>query len=459
MKRIGSILAWVLPPLLLVALGITAYFTQDQWKGLLSEPTVPTVADDPHAGHAHGALGDAIVLTPQARDNLNLKIGTVATGTYWEKLSMPGEVTEIPGRSDLALTTQVAGIIEEVFALPGQAVRPGDALFTIRITDDDVITAQSAMLNAIQRMKINQAEINRITPLVPNSVPQSTLLKVKYEQDTLEVQRNLHKQELIAHGLSDAQIEEVANGRIILKALTIRVPDANGGEPTRAVSSPSSDESETIYTVASVEGYRGRNVNAGDLLGMLATHGRLLVRGHAFEKESGSIERALVNNWPVTVEFVVGETEPLIRSDMEILFTENVISAGSRTLEFYLSLDNDIVARRSGKDGGDYISWRFKPGQQARLMVPARKWDGVIVLPTEAVTEEGPNAYAFTVNGKKLERRAVHRLYRDAGNVVVADDGSLFMGQRIALNNAYQLNLALKKQQGSGADPHAGHMH
>lgn len=89
-----------------------------------------------------------------------------------------------------------------------------------------------------------------------------------------------------------------------------------------------------------------------------------------------------------------------------------------------------------------------------------KQWDGVIVLPARAVTEEGPDAFAFAVNGKKLERRQVHVVYQDGRNVVVANDGALFPGEPVALNNAYQLNLALKKQQGGGgADPHAGHMH
>ena len=325
------------------------------------------------------------------------------------------------------------------------------------------------MVNAIQQMKVNQAEINRIKPLVPDSVPEATLLKLTYEQQRLEVQRDLHKQELLAHGLGDEQIEQVGDGRVILKELMVQAPmpirkQARGtsvpvAEQLPRSSDPSSDASETIYTVASVVAYRGQIVNRGDQLGMLADHGRLLVRGHAFEKESDAVERALIEHWPISVEFVVGETVPLTRDDLEILYTENIIAAGSRTMEFFLDLNNDIVARRKGSDENDYISWRFKPGQQARLFVPVRKWTDVIVLPTEAVTEEGPDAYAFSVSGKELERRAVHVLYRDARNVVVEDNGAFFPGEQVALNNAYQLNLALKKQQGGGVDPHAGHMH
>ena len=137
MNRIVSIVLWALPPIILVAIGMTAYLTRDRWEAWLPGTTAEAGQEesaDPHAGHDHGAPVDAIVLSKEAKQNLGLLLGTITKGEYWQKLPMPGEVVEIPGRSDLVLTSRVAGVIDEVFALPGQAVRPGDPLFTIRIT-------------------------------------------------------------------------------------------------------------------------------------------------------------------------------------------------------------------------------------------------------------------------------------------------------------------------------------
>ena len=470
MKKLLAVASWALPPLVLIAVGVAGYATRDRWESWLPDANIGEAQEHPvdaHAGHDHGDAGDAIVLSDRARRNLGLEVGTIEVGTYWQKLPIPGEVVEIPGRSDLALTSRVAGVVDEVYVLPGQAVRPGRPLFKIQITGDEVITAQSAMVNAIQQTKVNQAEIDRITPLVPNVVPEATLLKIQYDQQKLAVQRDLHEQELRAHGLSDEQIRRVAAGNAILKELTVTAPvpvaSTAGQIPDPVVSlapsSPAADQPDTVYSVASVEAYRGRLVQSGDHLGTLADHADLLVRGHAFEKEGDSVERALVQNWPITVEFVGGD-RPTVRDGLSVLYTENVVAAGSRTVEFFLALRNEVVGRREGPAGGEYLSWRFKPGQQARLFVPVKQWDGVIVLPARAVTEEGPDAFAFAVNGKKLERRQVHVVYQDGRNVVVANDRALFPGEPVALNNAYQLNLALKKQQGGGgADPHAGHMH
>jgi hypothetical protein len=43
--------------------------------------------------------------------------------------------------------------------------------------------------------------------------------------------------------------------------------------------------------------------------------------------------------------------------------------------------------------------------------------------------------------------------------VVIANDGGLFPGDRIALSAAQQLQVAIKNKAGGGIDPHAGHNH
>jgi hypothetical protein len=49
--------------------------------------------------------------------------------------------------------------------------------------------------------------------------------------------------------------------------------------------------------------------------------------------------------------------------------------------------------------------------------------------------------------------------FRDQFSAVVANDGSLYPGDEIAMNAAHQLLVALKNKSGGGVDPHAGHSH
>jgi hypothetical protein len=53
----------------------------------------------------------------------------------------------------------------------------------------------------------------------------------------------------------------------------------------------------------------------------------------------------------------------------------------------------------------------------------------------------------------------VHVQYRDQTSVVIANDGSLFTGDVVAMRSAHQMQMALKNKSGGGVDPHAGHNH
>jgi hypothetical protein len=81
------------------------------------------------------------------------------------------------------------------------------------------------------------------------------------------------------------------------------------------------------------------------------------------------------------------------------------------------------------------------------------------VLPAEAVAREGAESYVFQENGDQFERVPVHVRYRDQQTAVIANDGSLYPGDIIALRSAHQLQMALKNKSGGGVDPHAGHNH
>ena len=81
------------------------------------------------------------------------------------------------------------------------------------------------------------------------------------------------------------------------------------------------------------------------------------------------------------------------------------------------------------------------------------------MLPIDAVAQEGAEFYVFLENGDHFDRVPVHVEYSDQYSVVIANDGSLFSGDAIALSGAHQMQVALKNKAGGGVDPHAGHNH
>ena len=113
----------------------------------------------------------------------------------------------------------------------------------------------------------------------------------------------------------------------------------------------------------------------------------------------------------------------------------------------------------TSQTGADMLPGGYRPGQRTQLLIPVETWSERIVLPVAAVVQEGAEAYVFTANGDHFDRRTVHVEYKNQLSVVIANDGSLFPGDAVALSGARQLQLALKNRAGGTIDPHAGHNH
>ena len=133
----------------------------------------------------------------------------------------------------------------------------------------------------------------------------------------------------------------------------------------------------------------------------------------------------------------------------------NTIDPVSRTFGFQLPLTNP--SRAVTRDGRIVLLWRFRPGQKVRLHVRVEKLDHVFVLPTDAVTREGADAYVFRQNGVLYERKPIRVIHQNRQHVVIANDGSVSPGIFIAQSAATQLNRVLKGQ--GGTTPSGVHVH
>jgi hypothetical protein len=94
-----------------------------------------------------------------------------------------------------------------------------------------------------------------------------------------------------------------------------------------------------------------------------------------------------------------------------------------------------------------------------QIRVPVETWPDRIVLPAQAVAQDGVENYVFRANGAHFDREPVHVEHRDPEWVVIANDGTLFEGDRVAMTAAQQLQLTIKNKSGGAVDPHAGHNH
>jgi cobalt-zinc-cadmium efflux system membrane fusion protein len=203
----------------------------------------------------------------------------------------------------------------------------------------------------------------------------------------------------------------------------------------------------------------GEQVVAGQELCVLADQCELLIEGRAFEDDAVRLQNAAKEGWSVEAKLMASEKLTEKIQGLKILYLADRIDPESRAFRFYIRLPNSIALDQRPSDERRYIEWRFKPGQRMQLRVPVEEWPNCIVLPIDAVVDEGAEMFVYRQNGDHFDRVSIHVEYRDREFVVVANDGALFPGDIVAGQGAYQIHLALKNKSGGGIDPHAGHNH
>ncbi len=216
---------------------------------------------------------------------------------------------------------------------------------------------------------------------------------------------------------------------------------------------------EHLFHVQKLPVQLGEHVQAGQLLCVLADHCELYIEGRAFEDDAIWLRAAAREGRSVTARVVVGRRETDVIEGLKLLYLADQVDPDTRVFRFYVRLPNAIALDQMTEDGRRFITWRFNPGQRMELQVPVERWPDRIVLPVEAVVQEGAEAFVYQRNGDHFDRVAVHVEYRDQTRVVIANDGAIRPGDVVAGKGAYQMHLALRNKSGTAADPHAGHHH
>ena len=463
-----------------------AYFrTGEQTPGAESEVSNAD-ATDPHAGHDHAAHGGhdeatSLELSSQALRNVGLspdQIQPVKLETFQKSITVPAVIVERPGRTVIKVATPMTGVVKQVHAVQGEAVEPGSILFQIRLTHEDLVQAQTRFLEALGELDVEQREIARLQEVTRSgAVAGKILLNREYARDKLNSSLRAMREGLRLHGLSNRQIDQMASERRLLRELQIVVPSADDEEidqlrlsqqPVRPVgftqvSSLAPDTSTppttpTPLVLQQVNVFKGQSVKAGETLCSIADYQELYIEGLAFEQDVNQLRRTSEEGWKVDALFGQANPDTKTVQGLEIAYLSNQIDTESRTLKFYVRLPN-IVAKDRRDNDDRFVEWKYLPGQRLQLRIPVEEWQEQIVLPVEAVANEGAESFVFQQNGAHFDRVPVHVKYRDQHSAVIENDGSIFPGDVVARRGAHQLQMALKNKAGGGVDPHAGHNH
>ncbi|QDT47354.1 hypothetical protein Pan258_13880 [Symmachiella dynata] len=435
--------------------------------------------EDDHSGHDHAGHDDSssLELSEQAQRNVGLtadKIRKVQLTTFTRKISVPAIVTERPGRTQVKVVAPMTGVITGVYVVEGEAIPPGKQLFKIRLTHEDLVQSQTTFLQALGELDVENREIKRLKQITEGVVAGKVVLEREYARQKLEAVLNANRQALILHGLSEAQIDQIEKDRHLVSEIAVYAPNANFDsdevrtpqplvQPVSLISvegkADGVDQGQSPLIVQELNVSKGGFVQAGDTLCILVDYRELFIEGRAFEHDAIELAEAAAKNKKLTAVLEGNGKKLETIDDLTISYLDNRIEPDSRAFHFYVGLPNRVIQDTKASDGRRFLSWKFKPGQRMQLQIPVEEWTDRIVLPVDAVAQDGAEYFVFQQNGDHFDRRPVHVEYQDQYSVVIANDGSLFPGDVVAFAGAHQLQMALKNKAGGGVDPHAGHNH
>jgi len=431
------------------------------WERVFPAPA-PAKKDD-----AHHAAEEAqrVKISPQARKNLSLKTGKVhpVEKPFWARVEVPGWVVERPGSCERVVSAPVEGVIETLVAIRGDLVKPAETLFRIQILSEVVNANQTNLYKTLQELDLAIQEKALLDPLRKNgTLPPVRLMELESQIKIRRAAIDTLRQQLRQAGLTEKDLTLVEAGKLVTH-VTLSTPPF----PPHAHELPPDYTHDHVYEVEELKVLLGESVKPGQALCVLADHQMLWIEGKVFASELSLVQRAANEGWTVDMSMatdgskedaLVAKLWPALPADLKIVSVSNRVDEDHQTLSFFVPLPNPY--KEYVRAGKSYRLWRFRPGQRLGLKLPTKTFDDVFVLPAGAVVRQGPETFVFRENGDFFERIAVVVVHESPDVILVENDGSIFPGTTIALNNASSINFARRVQQsGDGGGHHHDHDH
>ena len=461
--KLNQTFRWVGGVAFVLIAGATAWTTQSRWLPWLEQRFVQPsqAAAQPEKAAPPIDKPRILELGGPARKNLELVAKPAKLQDYWRTVLIPGEIVDRPGLSDRGVTSPAVGVVTQVHAFPGDTIRAGQKLFTLRLFSEYLQNTQSELFKATRETELVQEQVSRLDAIAKSgAIAEARVIELKNQLRRQSALILAYRQDLLTRGLGPEQIEQVTEGQFVTTIDVLAPPpttlppnaEAAGVQPANFQLVAVEGQS-LAYEVQELSVELGQQVQAGQLLAKLSNHQSLFVVGHAFKQEAPFLEQAAQDRRPIAIEFAEDDQGhwPMIDQTFAIRHLANSIDLESRTFDFFIPLANQ--SRSYAQSGETFLVWRFRPGQRARLHVPVEELKNVFVLPAAAVVRDGPEAFVFRQNGDLFDRRAVHVLHEDRRSAVIENDGSITPGMYLAQNAAASLNRVLKAQAASGEQP------
>ena len=225
---------------LVAGLATSAWFSREQLSRWLTAQAAPAAKADERPAPIQEAK--MLKLSPQARKNLGLVAKAAKPQTYWRTIQVPGAIIDRPGRSDRGVTAPAVGAVVQVHAFPGDTVRPGDRLFTLRLFSEYLQNTQSELFKATRETELlKEQRVLLAKAAKSGAVAESKLIELDNQLRRQSAAIQAYRQDLLTRGLKAEQIDEVTEGNFVS---TIEVVSPPVGQPGTTGPSPSRSSRE-----------------------------------------------------------------------------------------------------------------------------------------------------------------------------------------------------------------------
>ncbi len=234
-----------------------------------------------------------------------------------------------------------------------------------------------------------------------------------------------------------------------------RLHALNALEPVVRVVAPELEQ-DGSWDVLDVLTKRGAKVEAGERLLTLSDPRRLFLRTEPVGGEVGSVLIAAKERHAIAATPLIRNSGPALEK-LTVSYVQS--SQENEGTIAFVEVENSILSQIDRGRGRSSRTWSLRDGMRYLLNVPTAKLDKVYVLPSSAVTEDGPNKVVFLQDGDSFRPVPIVIAYQDDEVVVVptTKEVALFPGDLVVQSGAFELGLAMKA--GGAVDAHAGHNH
>ena len=365
-------------------------------------------------GHQHryrrrekaGGVGEAIKeqvidLSEEAKKQIDIKTIAVEPGPVKSTLKAMGKVLAPNDRKAIVGFTFSARIVK-LHAAVGQWVEKDQPLVTLEC--EEMGNARSEYVKALTDCELSRLDFNREDRLFKKDIgAKKDYLETKARYQIACASLNAAEEKLIVLGLSKKQVEEISQTKRVSPRVTVNAPIPGRVVKNTAVLGAAIDASTEIMVIMDLKS--------------------LWIDAEIYEKDLSKVKKGQ------EVEIAV-PAYPEKHFSGRIHYIGDMVNPDTRTITVRTKVLN--------KD------FKLKPGMFADIKIMTGQKENAIVVPKDAVLDDGDQKIVFVQNGDRFMLRRVEVGTRYNSDIEILK--GLEIGEWVVVEGNYQLKSRLHEE-------------